>query len=192
VVFAILVVFALIRFAPAARTTTGSSILPTTAQGTAATQPHGTPAAGLHVYTNTALGVRFDLPNSWSTEDQSTSYGPGVQATSPDGTAAIGVESVPSGNGNEVAAANGALSGVADSGIVDNKEGPSYVTFGGTTWVQESGDLTRSGTRLHMVVLVAIHGSRAYLLFFIATLANFASDDAHFFHATTQSFQFLS
>jgi hypothetical protein len=115
-----------------------------------------------------------------------------VQATSPDSTAALGIESVPSGNGNEVGAANAALSGVADSGVVDNKQGPSYVTFGGATWVQESGDLTRSGMRVHMVVFVAIRGTHAYLLFFIATIGTFAADDGRYFHATTRSFQFLS
>jgi hypothetical protein len=189
VVFAVLVVFALIRFAPAATTQ------PTTAPATVASPAQGTPAAGFHAYTNTAVGVQFNVPDGWTTQNQTTSFGPLVQATSPDGTAALGVGSIPipsGGNVNEVAAANGAMAGAADSGSVDNKEGPSQVPFGGATWVREAADLTRSGTRLHFVVYVATHGTRVYILDFAATIATFAATDARYFQPTIQSFRFLS
>jgi hypothetical protein len=193
VVFAILVVFALIRFAPAA-TTVPTTAQGTAPQGTATSQAHGIPA-GFHVYTNTTVSVQFDIPDSWTIQDQPTVDGPTAQANSPDGAAVIAVAAAPipsSGNVNLAGGANGALAGVADSGIVNNKEGPTNVTFGGATWVREAGDLTRAGVPLHGVVFVATHGTRVYFLIFFATIATFAAADAHYFQTTIYSFQFLS
>jgi hypothetical protein len=58
--------------------------------------------------------------------------------------------------------------------------------------VREAGDVTRSGTHLHMVVLVATHGKSMYLLSFVATPSNFAAADTRYFQVVTRSFQFLS
>jgi hypothetical protein len=168
-----------------------STTPPATAHGTPVSQTPGIPAK-FHAYTNTTIGVRFNMPDGWITKDDIVQAGAhALQATSTDDTAAIVVGSFPSG-GNEVGAANGALAGTSDSGTVDNKVGPTHVTFAGASWVREAGDITRSGTRLHIVVLVATHGKSMYLLSFLATTSSFAAADTRYFQVVTRSFQFLS
>lgn len=154
----------------------------------------GTPSvpAGFHTDTNSAIGARFVVPDGWTTNDNLTvSGGHGMQATSPDGSAALIVGSLPE-VGDLTGGANGALAGMSGSGSVANKEGPSNVTIAGTSWVREAGDITRSGVRLHAVVLLTTHGGHTYLLAFVATTSSFHDDDTRYFQITTQSFQFLS
>ncbi len=187
-VFAILVAaggaYALARYGPA------TTNLPATAQGTASRTP--SIPAGFHAYSNTSVGVQFDVPNGWTTNDYVVAtVGHAMRAISADHTAALGVVSFPS-EGSEVDAANRVLAGQSSSGNVDNKEGPTRVTVAGATWVRVAGDVTTAGARLHEVVLVATHGNNMYFVDLAAAASSFAAADARYFQVVTRSFQFLS
>jgi hypothetical protein len=187
-VFAILVAaggaYALARYGPA---TTNQ---PATAQGAASRTP--SIPSGFHAYSNPALGVRFDMPDGWTTKDDvPQASGKGMYAVSPDGTNALSVASL-TGGGGEIRVANLLLSATSDSGAVDNKEGPMHLMVAGVTWVRVAGDVTSSGKRLHIVVLAVTRGDHTIVLAFLATTSTFAAADARYFQATTQSFQFLS
>lgn len=188
-------VWALTRYGPLA-TTQPTRAPGTAATGTAASLAQGTPPAGFHSYTNTTLGVQFDVPEGWTTQDKPTSLDPGVQVTSPSDMALILVGAIAIPNGqhvDEVAAANGAMAGAVTSGTVENKEGPTQVPFAGVTWVREAEDITHASTEsVHMVVFVATHSTRLYLFVFFTPAATFAADNTDYFKTTTQSFRFLT
>src|SRR5260221_13045924 len=72
---------------------------PATAQGTASQTP-GIPA-GFHAYTNTTIGVRFNMPDGWTTKDDTAqASGHGMHAVSPDNMAALSTASLTGGGGD--------------------------------------------------------------------------------------------
>jgi len=187
-VFAILVAaggaYALARYGPA---TTNP---PATAQGTASQTP-GIPA-GFHAYTNTTIGVRFNMPDGWTTKDDAAqASGHGMHAVSPDNMAVLSAASL-TGGGGDVRMANLLLVAPSDSGAVDNKEGPMHVTFASANWVRVAGDITVTGTRLHLAVLAVTHGEHMYVIEFGTAPSSFAAADTRYFQVVTRSFQFLS
>ncbi len=115
-----------------------------------------------------------------------------MQATSPDATALVAAVSFPGKGGNLVGAEDAVFIALSDSKTVDNKAGPTQVTFGSATWEQEAGDITHSQLRVHMVVLIVTHGFTTYVLAFLATTSSFTAVDTHVFQRTTQSFRFRS
>lgn len=187
-VFAILVAaggaYALARYGPAITNQ------PATAPGTASRTPNI--PTGFHTYTNATIGMQFDMPDGWITKDQPVQAGAHeTDAISPFGLPGLAVGSLPGGN-REEDLANLLLTAPSDSKTVDNKEGPTYVVFAGANWVREAGDLTKTGTRLHVAVLAVTHGDHMYVIEFVATPSGFAAADARYFQVITRSFQFLS
>ena len=177
--------YALTRYGPAT-----TNLPATTAQGTASRTP-GIPA-GFHAYTNTTLGVQFDMPDGWITKDEAAQAGVlGMEATSAGGLPGLAVASIPSVN-REEELANALLTAPSDSKTVDHKEGPTYVVFAGANWVRMAGDITATGTRLHAVVLAVTHGDHMYVIYYLAPPSSFAAVDARYFQVVTRSFQFLS
>ncbi len=80
----------------------------------------------------------------------------------------------------------------AGAGTYNNLQGPTTVTYAGESWTQESADITSSGQTLHAVVLVANHGSHAYVIGYLGAKSAFATLDAQDFQPMLNSLSFLS
>ena len=67
-----------------------------------------------------------------------------------------------------------------------------HMTFASANWVRVAGDITVTGTRLHLAVLAVTHGEHMYVIEFGTAPSSFAAADARYFQVVTRSFQFLS
>lgn len=171
----------------------GSTSTPPTAQSTAgATGTTGIPQ-GFRAYSDSVSHIRFAIPDGWTTtgSPSSSDAAAGLTVVNPDQTNELLVKELGF-TGNNVGAANGALSGAAGSGSVKNKQGPTNVQVAGETWVQESGDVTSNGVTVHLVVLVTTHGKSTYLIGFIAEASSFSSANTKYFQPILNSFTFTA
>lgn len=87
---------------------------------------------------------------------------------------------------------NGFFTGMAGSGSVSNVKGPVSVTVAGVTWTQKSADVTRSGSTVHSVVLAVNHGSRFYIIGYLAEESQFQTLNTTDFQPMLQTFTFTS
>ncbi|HEU0027933.1 MAG TPA: PsbP-related protein [Ktedonobacterales bacterium] len=83
-------------------------------------------------------------------------------------------------------------SAAGSGGTYHNVHGPVTVTLAGESWTQESADISASGQTVHAVVLMANHGSRSYVIGYLATKSSFASLDTRYFQPILQTFSFVS
>lgn len=178
---------------------TGRNAHPPAAQATtAATSPAGTPSVpkGFRAFTDTAAHIRFAIPIGWTNTGgaSSAAEGDGLELGSPSHDSAFAVKEIDvSSNdpvGAETAADTAALAGAAGPGGITNKQGPANARFAGETWVQESGDTTMSGERVHIVVLATTHNHATYLLAYVALASSFTSANTHYFQPIQNSFAF--
>jgi hypothetical protein len=166
---------------------------PATVHGTATSATTGTPGApaGFRRYTDSGAHVQFVMPNDWTTTG-SVGGSSGLILVSPDETSYFLVGRLPL-VGDNVGAASGALTGAAgSSGTVANKVGPTQVSLAGTTWIEESADVTRDGLTVHMVVLVTTHSGATYLLGYYAPSSSYAEANTRYFQPIVHSFTFLA
>lgn len=165
---------------------------PPTAQGTAhaATATPGIPR-GFRAYSDNETHIKFAIPQGWATTGTpgGATTSPGLQVESPNHSSDILVKDYKLAL-NNTATANGALAGAAGSGNVANKQGPTNVRFAGATWVQESGDVTSDGVKVHVVILVTTHNNATYLIGFLAEASAFSSANTKYFQPMQKSFAF--
>lgn len=157
--------------------------------------PHPSPTVPAHftTYTDTGGLYRLTVPQGWSTRMENTIIG----FVSPSAQAVFEVTSISvtmSSNDirtNEDEYFKALASGAGGSGTYTNLQGPSPVTLAGATWTRESADVTVKGSPAHAVILIANHGSNAFLLAYFAYSNVFASTDAGDFQPMLNSFTFL-
>jgi hypothetical protein len=141
-------------------------------------------------YTDSAAGFSIAYPNTW----QKSKSGNDVLLVDPYEAADMVIGSVnaniPQSDINSTESQF--FKSAAGGGSYSNLQGPTTVTYAGESWTEESADITSSSQTLHAVVLVANHGSRAYVIGYLSAKSSFATMDAQDFQPMLNSFTFLS
>lgn len=161
------------------QTETASAVTPT---------PEATATLAGTLYTDSAAGYSITYPNGW----QKSASGDGVIFL--DITSGAQLWLIPaSGNipQSDIKSTETQMFKSA-GGSYTNVKGPTPVTYAGVPWEQESADTTSAGQSLHAVVLIANHGSHAYMIFYAASKSNFSSLDTQYFQPMLNSLSFQS
>ena len=146
--------------------------------------------ANFTVYSDSTDGYSIAYPNSWrKTGGSGTAI---FLATNEVADMALGSTdgSIPQSEINSTESQF--FKSAAGSGTYSNLQGPTTATYAGESWTRESADVTTAGQTLHAVVLVANHGTHAYIIGYAGAKPSFATLDAQDFQPMLNSFTFLS
>ncbi len=81
--------------------------------------------------------------------------------------------------------------GLALTGKVTDKQGPTAVTLAGETWQRETADVTMGQTAQHVVVMATNHGQYSVLIAYLVAKTSFDTTDTQDFQPMLNSFQFV-
>lgn len=191
----LIAVFALVALAPRV---TNTMRIGTTSTNTPAPTATPTIPANFKVYTDASKVYELVVPQSWTNSSLGSTNKVGIQTWTSLGS---------SGNalGNtvfqvEYTKQQSDLQSLDDeilkalSGTVSSKKGPTSVTIGGQSWMQESGDSASDGLihNGHIVVQATNHGGYMLVITYAADSSNFSIINSQDFQPMVNSFTFLS
>jgi hypothetical protein len=145
--------------------------------------------AGFTQFTDTTDGYSIAYPSSW---EKSTASGATVIIDVTDNVEVV----VGAVNGNlsasEISSQEKGFFQSASGGHYSNVKGPTKVTYGGESWTKETADMSLAGQPSTASVMIANHGSKAYIIAYSAPKSSFSTLDQQDFEPMLNTIIFLS